>query len=371
MATPALRAIRTHFADATISFLMEPNLSDLVGGGNWMDDGMEWPARPRRSPFHRAYRELVSHIRRRNFEWVVLLPNSFRSALLARLSGAPRRIGYDRDRRGFLLTDRIPVRNRRQTLSRRADPERSSDPDGANEYNRLHPPAPPGHFVPMPIVAYYADLAEFLGCPRPGDVLELFTTSDCEASMTEKLSNRGIADAHPLVVLSPGAKYGAAKCWPVDRFAGVADRLIDAEHARVVVTCGPGEEPIARAIASQMKQTPVLFDDPLLSLGELKSLVKRTDLLIGNDAGPRHIAKAFNVPVITIFGPTHPDWTATTYPDERIVRINVDCGPCQQRTCPLGHLKCMTGVSVEMVLDAARDLLSSRAARIDAPSSTP
>jgi heptosyltransferase-2 len=144
----------------------------------------------------------------------------------------------------------------------------------------------------------------------------------------------------------------------------VADRLIDAEGAAVAVTCGPGEESIAWQIGSTVKRDGSVFDAPLLTLGELKSLIGRSDLLICNDAGPRHLAKAFNVPVVTIFGPTHPEWTATDYEAERIVRVDVDCGPCQQRICPLGHLKCMTGVTADMVFEAAAELLRVRTAAV-------
>jgi heptosyltransferase-2 len=155
-----------------------------------------------------------------------------------------------------------------------------------------------------------------------------------------------------------------------ERFAAVADSLIEARRAAVLITCGPGEEQIARRIGSTMTHDGVVFDDPKLTLGELKSLIRRSDLLICNDAGPRHIAKAFDVPVVTVFGPTHPAWTSTDYAAERIVRIDVDCGPCQERSCPLGHVKCMTGVTVEAVFDAALLLLEARAgattgARVD------
>ena len=130
----------------------------------------------------------------------------------------------------------------------------------------------------------------------------------------------------------------------------------------MLVTCGPGEEAIARAIGEGVPDAARtkchVLDTPRLSLGELKSLIRQADLLVCNDAGPRHIAKAFDVPVVTVFGPTHPDWTWTDYPAERVVRIDVDCGPCQQRLCPLGHHQCMTGVSVEAVYDAAIALLS-------------
>ena len=145
-----------------------------------------------------------------------------------------------------------------------------------------------------------------------------------------------------------------------DRFAAVADRLIETTGAAVIVTCGPGEEPIARSIGASMGKGGFILDDPRLTLGELKSLLRRSDLLICNDAGPRHFAKAFDVPVVTIFGPTDPEWTATSYPKERVVRIDVDCGPCQQRVCPYGHLKCMTGVTVESVFEAATQLLRAR-----------
>jgi heptosyltransferase-2 len=218
-------------------------------------------------------------------------------------------------------------------------------------------PVPLGRFGPYPLVEYYADLVQAIGCERPDDQLELFTTPECDRAVGQRLAALGIADRRPLVVISPGGKYGAAKCWPAERFAEAADRLIAAEDAAVIVTCGPGEEEIARQIGAGMTRVGYIVDRPLLTLGELKSLVRRCDLLICNDAGPRHFAKAFGAAVVTVFGPTHPHWTDTGYAAERIVRIDVECGPCQQRTCPLGHVRCMTGVTVDMVVDAARSLL--------------
>ncbi len=384
MATPVLRAIRRRFAQSHITFLAEPNLRDLIRGGDWMNECVEWPPprglQPARMLFSKEYRDLAWDLRRRRFDWAILLPNSFRSALMARVAGAKRRIGYDRDGRGVLLTDRLPLRNRREsgmgkreraharrTASDRSEHGQTSLPMPSEVPTAGEPvivgsdlPVPPGRFIPMPLVAYYADLAEAIGCERPGDRLELFTTPDCEQSVQERLSSLGITDHHPLVVISPGAKYGAAKCWMPERFAAVADRLVETESTAVIVTCGPGEEPIARQIGAVMRREGFVFDSPRLSLGEMKSLVGRSDLLICNDAGPRHFAKAFDVPVATIFGPTHPEWTATGYEAERIVRINVDCGPCQQRVCPLKHLKCMDGVSGDMVVAACRGLLQSR-----------
>ena len=382
MATPTLRAIRNRFDEARITFLMHSNLRELVRGGDWMDECVEWPpvrtqcmsdgsrmiancqlpiADSHPTPRLRlgfgyeapsSYWGLVMTLRARKFDMAVLLPNSFRAAWIAWLSAAKRRIGYNRDGRGFLLTDRIPIKNRRGRCNL------SQFPNTIRMGTKL--PVRLGRHVPMPMVEYYANLAEAVGCERPGDRLELFTTPDCDESIQNRLSVLGVANRNPLIVISPGAKFGASKCWMPERFTAVGDRLIETQDATVIVTCGPGEEPIARQIGKAMKHEGFVFDDPLLTLGELKSLIRRSDLLICNDAGPRHLAKAFDVPVVTVFGPTHPDWTSTSYEKERIVRIDVDCSPCQQRVCPLGHHQCMTGVTVDMVVAAAASLLRSR-----------
>ena len=198
MATPFLRAIRVRFVGAKITSLAEENLRELIHGGDWMDECVYWPSRGRRRPWHREYRKLRRELRKRRFDLAILLPNAFRAALIAWQSGAKRRIGYDRDGRGLLLTDRVPVKNRVD-----------------------------GKFVPLPLVEYYADLAEAAGCARPDDRLELFTTPDRDESLGRRLREEDVADKRPLLVISPGAKYGASKCWMPESFAAVADRMID------------------------------------------------------------------------------------------------------------------------------------------------
>lgn len=357
MATPVYRALRQHFASTRIVFLHQPYLRELLRGGPWADASIAWPPKKRSRPWHREYRELVRQLKGERFDAAILLPNAFRAALIAWQAGARRRIGYDRDGRGWLLTDRMPVTNR---VGRAVDAGYgASAADGAHgtPYDPVaHRSA--GKFVPVPLVDYLADLVEAIGCPRPDDRLELFTTPDCDAVVEERLAACGLSDRHPLVLLCPGAKFGMSKVWMPERFAAVADRLVDSHGAAVVISPGPGEEPLARAIREAMRRPAVNLENPVLNLGELKSLMKRCDLLVGNDTGPRHLARAFNVPMVTVFGPTFAEWTRTSYAAERILQIPVDCGPCHQKTCPHGHLKCMTGVSVEMVETACRELLS-------------
>ena len=326
MATPVLRAIRGRFSQAHIAFLVEANARPVIDSSRWMDEVICWPPRQRGSRRRRGMVQLAAHIRRGRFDWAVLLPNSFRSALLMRMAGVKRRIGYARDSRHLLLTDRLRV-------------VRES-----------------GKIAVIPMVEYYARIAEALGCENPGDRLELFTEPQSDAFVRERLKSLGIADRRPLVVINPGANYGPAKQWLPERFAAVGDRLIERHGAGVVVTCGPGEEELAHSVSRCMKHQGFVLDKPRGTLSQLKSLIKRCDLLLTNDTGPRHFAKAFSRPVVTIFGSTIAKLTDTHYPRERKPRIKVDCGPCMLRECPLDH-RCMTGVSVDMVYQACRELL--------------
>jgi heptosyltransferase-2 len=106
-----------------------------------------------------------------------------------------------------------------------------------------------------------------------------------------------------------------------------------------------------------MKRKPIDLSTKGLTLGALKEITRRCDLMVTNDTGPRHIAAAFGVPVVTIFGPTHPEWTEIYFAKERKVSVPVFCGPCQKKTCPLDH-RCMTRVTPSMVFDTAAQLLN-------------
>jgi heptosyltransferase-2 len=332
MATPALAAIRARFPRAAITGLIRQGIRGLIESCPWVDDWEVWPAKNARGRQGGTF-QVAFRLRRRRMEWALLMTNSFRSALVARLAGIPRRIGYDRDGRGWLLTDRIPVQR-----------------DAAGRIARTR------------MVNYYGELAVALGCDRPGDRLMLHTRPEDDAVISARLEAAGLAGHRPIVVMTPGASFGPAKCWPADRFAAVCDRLVDECGARVVLTYGPGEESVARRAIEAMRHRPLVMEDPAITLSQLKSLIRLSDLLLCNDTGPRHLAKAFDVPVVTVFGPTWPQWTDTDYRLERIVRIDVDCGPCQKPVCPLGHVKCMTEVGVEAVFDACRELLARRPA---------
>lgn len=329
LATPALRAIRMQFPAAYIAALVKPPFREILSGGDWTDDVVVWPVGKTRPRRRRGFLGLAQELREKQFDTAVLLTNSFRSALLARLAGIRRRVGYDRDGRGLLLTDKLL-------------------PDKSN-----------GKYVPIPMVRYYNAVARYLGARELPTCLELFTTPEEEATVQGLLDRHGVRSDQPTIVVNPGASFGTAKCWPPERFGEVADGLIEAFDAAVFISCGPKERDVAHAVSAAMRRKAIVLDQPILSLGPLKALVRRSSLLVTNDTGPRHFGIAFGVPVVTLFGSTDSAWTQTDYALERQVAVKVHCSPCMKRVCPTDH-RCMTRITAPMVVEAACKLLADR-----------
>jgi heptosyltransferase-2 len=196
--------------------------------------------------------------------------------------------------------------------------------------------------------------------------MELFVTDSdrreaiavfAKAGLDPQLDRPAATGHPPLVMLNPGAQYGAAKLWKSEYFAELADRFVQDLGATVLLSSAPRERAIVESIRKQMKHDAVDLSTAGITLGSLKEIVRRCDLMVTNDTGPRHIAAAMNVPVVTIFGPTHPQWSEIFYPRERQVSVKVFCGPCQKKICPLDH-RCMTQVTPSMVWNACGELLS-------------
>jgi len=328
LATPALRAIRRGFPESTIGYLMKPYLAELFGGCPWYDKSVFGLGLNKGYGKQTAIK-LLTQLRKEKFDLAVLLANSFRSALICSLGKIPRRVGYDRDGRGMLLTDKLlPDRYR-------------------------------GKFLPISALKYYLSITDYLGCRTDNYHLELFTEPEYEAEAESLLKRHGIASNQPFGLINPGASYGPAKCWPPEYFSKVGDHLAERHGMAPLVVCGPRETKIARQVADRMSKRGIALTDPVVRLGTLKSLVKRCRILVTNDTGPRHFGAAFGVPVVTVFGPTDPQWTETLYVRERQVRIELKCGPCMKRVCSEKHHRCMTEIKPERVKQAVDELLGT------------
>jgi heptosyltransferase-2 len=329
MATPTFRAIRRGFPDATIAGVIRPNIAPVLDGTTWFDELIRFD--PRSSDSGSRMIKVVKRMRQRRFDIALLLPNSFRVAAMAWLAEIPRRIGYVRYARDWLLTDRLNYPRDRQ--------------------NRR---------VPTPILESYLQVARRLGCPVDSIQLELYTTSQDEASADRALKALGMASGESVVCLNTGGAYGPAKNWPIAYFAQLARRLTEETGTRVLILCGPSERESAREAAYLANHPRVksLADQPL-GIGLSKACIRRASLLITTDSGPRHFATAFHTPVITLFGPTHIAWTRTHHPQAWHLLYPVDCGPCQKRVCPEGHHRCMRALTPESVLTVALQALAT------------
>jgi len=327
MATPTFRALRAGFPSAEIAVVIKPHVAPTLDAAPWIDRVI--PLAPRAKNREHRTQAVIRRLRADRFDLAILLPNSFRSALVARLAGIPRRVGYARGGRGLLLTDRLaPLKDGR------------------------------GRFVPTPIVEYYLALAKHLGCPVDSVCLELFTTPGDEEAADAAWERLGLVGDRPVICLNTGGAFGPAKSWPTGHFAELARRLVDEAGANVLVVCGPGERDSAREIVAKSNHSKIvsLADEPM-SIGLTKACVRRSSLMVTTDSGPRHFAAGFGVPVVSLFGPTHIEWTRTYHPHAIHLQIPVDCGPCQKGVCPLGHHRCMVELSPSSVFAASMRLL--------------
>ena len=324
LCTPALRALRERYKSCRIWFYAAPVVREILSPSRLNDEWLEQK--------DRNLLTIARTLRKHKFSSAILFKNSLASALAVFLAGIPSRIGYARESRGFLLTD------------------------------KLYPPKlPNGKFEPRPMVDYYLAIASRLGADTPDKSLELATDPAENEVLKSKLSE--VVDATgPIVILVPGGAFGPSKCWPNDRFAQTADWLIDKYNATVVISVAPEatERQIAKEICKLSEHNLINLAETPITLGQLKALFSIATLVITNDTGPRHIAIATGGKVVTLFGPNDPAWTDTKYENEIQIVGNVPCAPCTSPTCSQNRHLCMQAISVEMVCDAAEELLEDR-----------
>lgn len=334
MCEPAVSAVRRLFPRADVTLLVKPAIAELFTGHPAVSRIMVYEDRGLHAGLGGKWR-LAQALRQGRFDLAILFQNAFEAALLAFLAGIPRRYGYATDGRRLLLSDPVP-RPRRRTV--------------------VHQ------------VEYYLGMLRPLGWDGKAEAPRLMLGSEEETAMARRLMEAGIGPDEMVIGVNPGSTYGGAKRWLPDRFAETADRLAGQFGASVLIVGARGEELLARAIAGKIKARTLVLAGKT-SVRELMAAVKRCALFLTNDTGPMHIAAAFGVPVVAVFGPT--DWrtTAPFGTGHALVRRPVDCSPCLLRECPIDH-RCMTRVTVDEVFAAAVERLSgsSGLSRLSGPS---
>jgi heptosyltransferase II len=316
LAIPAMKAVREHFSGAEITLLVRPWVAGLFTSAPFIDK-LWSEAKPSGLA---DWTRITRDIRRREFDVALLLPNSFESALMIFLGRVPHRIGYATDARRWMLTNAIVPYEGRQHQ-----------------------------------VQYYLQLVKTFSTSADAASIEIQATRDERDDARKLLNEEGIPRSTRFLVLNPGAAYGSAKRWYVDRFALVADTLAQELQLQVALIGSDRERKICEQIRDRMNATAAMLTGRT-SLETLIGVLAESSLMITNDSGPMHIAAALGIPTVAVFGSTDERVTGPCGRRTRIVKYPVECSPCLLRDCPIDH-RCMTAITVDEVFEHSHALL--------------
>ena len=364
MTTPALQRLRERFPQAHIALATPAKLADLWQLHSAVNEVIS--ITPGSSPWavSRIFRNSGFAARGPNldqqnpgFDLAIIFPNSPRSALEPWLARIPRRLGYARPWRNWLLTDCIPARpdhvpmiklSEKQVRQLVSKSPRFPHPIGTPTTNShqtieyLHLVAAAG--ADSTLTAPRVEICE----------KELTSVADRLASMT------GRSGSKLWLGLNPSAAYGAAKCWPAENFVATA-RAISQKFPEVMwlLFGTKNDESQCSKVAAAVGNSVVNVAGKT-SLRELMATLKLCRLLLTNDSGPMHLAAALGTPVIALFGSTSPQLTGPGLPGDsahRLLQAGVACAPCFRRDCPI-DLRCLTGITVETAVAAVTAVLT-------------
>jgi lipopolysaccharide heptosyltransferase II len=336
--TPAIRAIRRHYPDARIAYIVEEEAAAVVRHNPHLDEVIT--ARSPRAPGRlRADIALIRRLRRERYDLAIDFHGGPRSSILTWLSGAPRRIGYEVAGRSWMYTTRVP---RPRTLR-------------------------PRHSV----VSQW-DVLLPLGIAPPDpeiDATEMTEDPAAAAAVQRRLAAAGVESHNPVVVVHVSAGNPFRR-WPSASFVELVRRLASKDaKRRIIVTSGPSDASAAAAIAAEARsqlppgerQTVVECGD--FNLAELRALLGQAALYIGGDSGPLHIAGTTGVPVVGLYGPTLPvrsqPFRSARFISTAAEVLDLPCRPCDQRQCEPGDFRCLTGIPAADVAALAERSLNA------------
>ena len=259
--------------------------------------------------------ELGQKIRQAGYDHAIVLPNSFKSALIPFFAGIPLRTGFRGEMRFGLLNDMRALSKQR---------------------------------LPM-TVQRFVTLARRINQPLPDPLPRPRLTPDAENQRTlhERLS---LNPERPAIAFMPGAEYGPAKQWPIEYFASTA-RMLGKRGFDIWILGSAKDAADGDAIIAQAGGGHVFNLCGQTSLGDAVDLLALARASVTNDSGLMHVAAALDRPLVALFGSSSPDHTPPLSDAAEVRYLAIECSPCFQRTCPLGHTRCLTEISPESVLE--------------------
>jgi heptosyltransferase-2 len=322
MAQPLLQLLRTAHPDCPIDVLAPPAVSPVWRQMTEVSEVLETPFRHGALQLKERWR-YARLLRQRGYAAAYILPNTLKYALIPWLAGIARRVGYKGESRYGLI-------------------------------NIMHHDDAP----PRPMVPFYAALADAPTAPLRA-TLPKPRLSVSPAQVAAAFAKTGLDPAQPLLAFAPGAEFGAAKRWPPAHFAALAQHFLALHPAGQVALLGsPKDGPTCEAVLAAADAGGGIVNlAGKTSLADAVALIAGAAAVVSNDSGLLHIASALNRPVIAIYGPTDPDHAPPFSDLAASISLRLDCSPCRQRECPLGHQNCMHGISAQQVWHTLQPML--------------
>jgi len=325
LTVPFLRNLRRAEPDARIAWVVAPGSDDVVRGIPYVDELIYWDPVTIHADSRGTHRTLAAkfaffrELRRNRFDKVYVLKRSLSSAIMAFLSGAPARVGFATEGRGFLLTRRVPYRHDRHEVENFLEVLRADD------------------------------------VPVNDDYLEAWLAPDEVRFAGEFLQERGVQPGEILIGIHPFAA-NQTRAWHEDNFIAVAKALQERSKVRIILFGGERDVEPARLFLERLSPAPVMAVGTT-SLRQTMALLARCRLLVCNDSGIMHLGAALKIPLVAVFGPQSPvkfgPWGAKC----RVVYGKFPCSPCRQKffqecePSPRGKPECLEAVTVRAVLD--------------------
>jgi heptosyltransferase-2 len=329
MSIPALREFHRVFDDSRITLYTRPWAEGIFRDADFFDEILTYDKKKRSV---QALKDEVELIRAEKFDLAVLLTNSFESALVTKLAGIPRRIGFNKDLRGLLLTDPIAV------------------PEWKGRTHEVY------YYLALVAEVERRVLGRNTPVGTPDASLDISRARRTQA--IEFLVANGADPTKPIVALGVGSKNSRAKRWPADRYSELADQLVTKTGANIVLVGAPDEADVAASVRASAR-SPLIDITGKTDLASAAAILAVMDLFISNDMGLAHVAAAAGSDTLVIFGPTDDVTTRPFAANASVIRHHVECSPCMLRDCPIDH-RCMTRIGVDEVFEAAVRRLSQQ-----------
>ncbi|MGD0336649.1 MAG: lipopolysaccharide heptosyltransferase II [Candidatus Omnitrophota bacterium] len=323
LSTPVIKALRSYYPDAYISMMVSSYAKDIVEGNPYLDEVIVYDKDKEHKSWWRSF-GFTQELKIKKFDLALMLHPTNRVHLVTFFAGIKKRVGYNR-KLGFLLTDRL---------------EHSKQRGEKHE------------------AEYNFDLLRYLGIEAQEKELFMPLRKESEEKVNDLFKQMQIKDTDTLLAIHPGASC-PSKIWPCERFAEVADKLVEKYGFKVLVVAGPKDIRLAESVIKNMHHPSINLAGKS-SVSQLASILKRCRLFISNDSGPVHIATAVGTPVIAIFGRSQAGLSPKRWGPlgikDKILHKQVGCIECLAHNC-IKEFACLKAISVDDVVSAADEIL--------------